>query len=261
MRFADVIRVKDEPAVYSKAQAQISIPVNGTSIQIQSRPGCPLIVDPEQKAAVEYFGVLRTRVLRARTKSDLRVVLITSPQGQDGKTFTSLNLAISLAQLQRERVLLVDGDLRLRDATRNLDAQRSAGLADFLRTSHPFENCVRATSLPHLHVTPAGNVPADSLPGLLEGSGWPEFLQKARERFDFIVVDSVPVSAPIADLELLLSSCDAALLVVQVRRTSREALDFSARQIQDKLLGVIVNNIEPRSNSYYHESRNVKKRG
>lgn len=260
MGLADIVGVKEGLGARARPQEQTSFSV-GAQVQIQSRPGCPLILDPEQKAACEYFGVLRTRLLSARSKGGVRSVLITSPQEQDGKSFISLNLAVSLAQLHQERVLLIDGDLRLNGITRILDLQRSTGIADFLRRSHSFANCVRPTTLPHLYIAPAGNVLGDSLPGILEGPRWPEFLQNAKQQFDLILVDSVPVSAPIADFELLLSACDTALLVVHVRKTTREALDFSAQQMHDKLLGVIVNKIEPRADLNYQSNHNAKKRG
>ena len=224
--------------------SELSYPQASAPVELRSKPACPLITDPEQRPAVEHFGILRARLLNACHKSGVRSVLVSSPQRQDGKSFTSLNLAISLAQLQRMRVLLVDGDLRLKGITRNLELESSIGFADYLQEWAPFEDCVKATTLPHLSVAPAGTVSAESLPAILEGARWPEFIQRAKQEFDLLIVDSVPVSAPIADFELLLNACDAALLVVHVRKTNREAMDVSANRMQGKLLGVVVNNKE-----------------
>jgi receptor protein-tyrosine kinase len=228
-------------------------------VVLRSSPKYPLLVDSEQRAAAEHFGVLRARLLNARSKSGIRSVVITSPQKQDGKSFTSVNLAISLAQLQQMRILLVDGDLRLTGISRMLGLEQSTGLADFLQHWAPFEDCVRRTTLPHLYVAPAGNVAGESLPAILEGPRWPEFIAKGKQEFDLIIVDSVPVSAPIADLELLLNACDASLLVVHIRRTTREAMGFAASRMQDKLLGVVVNNKELRADFDYHSPYNGKK--
>jgi capsular exopolysaccharide synthesis family protein len=195
----------------------------------------------------------------ARTQSNIRTVVIASPQKQDGKSLTSANLAISLAQLRRERILLIDGDLRLNGITRLLGLQGRTGVADFLQQRANFESCIKATTLPHLYVAPAGNVSEESLPAILEGAGWPEFLNRGKSEFGFIIVDSVPISAPIADFELLLAACDALLLVVHVRKTTREALDFTAQQVNGKLLGVVVNNFEPRADSDYRSYYSGKK--
>lgn len=225
---------------------------SGAPVQLRSSPTCPLLVDPEQRAAAEHFAVLRARLLNACNKADIHSVVITSPQKQDGKSFTSLNLAISLAQLQQMRVLLVDGDLRLSGITRMVGLEQAIGLADCLQRSASFEECVKATSLSHLHIAPAGNVAAESLPAILEGSGWMEFIQKSKQEFDLMIVDSVPVTAPIADFELLLNPCDAALLVVRIRKTTRDALDLAAGQLQGKLLGMILNSKELRADFDYH---------
>ncbi len=247
-----MLRVEKEIAVSVSDQQKPSYSQDSALVVLRSNPTYPLLVDPEQRAAAEHFGVLRARLLNARSKSDIRSVVITSPQKQDGKTFTSVNLAISLAQLQQLRILLVDGDLRLSGITRLLELEQSAGLADFLQNWSPFEECVKATTLSHLYVAPAGNVSGDSLPAILEGSRWPEFIQKAKQEFDLLIVDSVPVSAPIADFELLLNACDAALLVVHIRKTKRDALEFVTNQMQGKMLGVIVNNKELRPDFSYH---------
>lgn len=246
-------------AVSISERQRLSYSKDSAPVLLQSSRTCPLLVDPEQREAAEYFGILRARLLSACNKSDIRSVVITSPQKQDGKSFTSLNLAISLAQLRQMRILLVDGDLRLSGGTRILGLDRSTGLADYLQDSESFEDCVKATTLSHLYVAPAGNVPEDSLPAILEGVRWPEFIQRSKQEFDLVIVDSVPISAPIADFELLLNACDASLLVVHVHKTTREAMDLAANQMQGKLLGVVVNNKEVRADSYYQSPYSGKK--
>ncbi len=254
-----VLQVEKESAAGISDQHKPFPSLDGEPVKLRTNAAFPLLVDPEQRAAAEYFGVLRARLLNARSKSNICTLVITSPQMQDGKTFTSVNLAISLAQLQQLRILLVDGDLRLRGITRTLDLEQNAGLADFLQRLAPFEECVKATTLSHLYVASAGNVTDESLPAILEGIRWPEFLQRAKQEFDLVIVDSVPVSAPVADFELLLNACDAALLVVHVRKTTRDAMDCAANRMQGKLLGVVVNNKEPRADSYGYSPYNGKK--
>src|SRR6202043_3021717 len=81
----------------------------------------PLVVDPKLVSAVERFGVMRTRLLNAHAKSGLRTVMITSPHKEEGKSLVCMNLAISLGQLEKHRVLLVDGDFRVKGMTRLLN--------------------------------------------------------------------------------------------------------------------------------------------
>jgi capsular exopolysaccharide synthesis family protein len=251
-REESVLGVEKPIALCLNDRHELSSAENDIRVQLRSSPAYPLIVDPEQRTATEHFGVLRARLLNARSKSDFRSVVITSPQKQDGKSFTSVNLAISLAQLQQMRILLVDGDLRLRGTTGVLGLDQSTGLADFLRHMCPLKKCIWATSLSHLHIAPAGKVAGESLPAILEGSKWREFIQEAKREFDLLIVDSVPVAAPIADFELLLNACDVALLVVHVRKTTRAAMDLAANRLHGKLLGIVVNNREQRADSDYY---------
>jgi len=249
-----------KPQISGKAgEERIFSSQNGEPVVLRADPAYPLLVDPQQKEAAEHFGVLRTRLLTVRAQSGFRSVLLSSPQKEDGKSFTCLNLAISLAQLRKDRILLVDADLRIRGISELLGLPEDKGLFDFLEEREPFESCIRATTLPHLYVTPAGNVSVESLPAVLEGLRWRDFLERAKQEFDMIVVDSVPVSAPIADLELVLAGCDAVLLVVRLRKTTREALDIATRRLKDKLLGVIVNDAQLGKSSTYNSYYGNKK--
>ena len=248
-----------EQTTLSVGNEQTSLSSVRAPVEIRSRPGRPLLVDPGQQAAAEQFAILRARLLNARTKSGIRSLLVTSPQKRDGKTFTSINLAISLAQLQSERVLLVDGDLRLQGITGVLGLRERTGVADFLQRFATFQDCITPTSLPQLYVAPAGKILGNSLPAILEGPRLPDFLNEAKQEFDFIIVDSVPALAPIADFELLLGACDRALLVVHLRKTAREALDFTVQRVRDKVLGVVVNNTECDKHTDYHPDYVAKK--
>lgn len=162
------------------------------------------------------------------------------------------NLAISFGQLGRPRVLLVDADLRVRGLTRILRLQTEPGVSEYLQGKRSFEQTIRATTFPSLAVAGAGNSPEELLPGLLEGPRWSEFLEQAKQHFDLVIVDSVPTAAPIADCELLAAACDGILLVVHLRRTSREALALAKKRIDRKLLGIVINNTDRRLGFDYY---------
>ncbi len=236
---------------------------DGDNHLVTVRPNAryPLLVDPEQVVAAEHFGVLRSRLLSAQAKSGLRSVIITSAQKGEGKSLVCLNLALSLAQLERHRVLLVDGDLRVKGVSQLLGIASEPGLSDFLRDKNSFEDCIRTTNRSHLFVAGAGTQSEEFVPAILEGSRWPEFLEQAKEVADLIIVDSVPVSAPIADFELLTAPCDAALLIVHLRKTSREALSATLQRMDSKLMGVIINNQQAPKNSAYYSYYYGKKSG
>jgi capsular exopolysaccharide synthesis family protein len=233
---------------------------NGEPIIFRADPGYPLVVDPSLGAANEQFGILRARLLNAHSRTGVRSVMITSPQKGEGKSMVCLNLAISLGRLGKSRVLLIDGDLRVRGVTCLLGMNDDSGVCEFLQGKKRFESCVRSTSLPNLSVAAAGIPPEEFLTTILEGPKWPEFLELAKQRFDIILVDSVPVSVQIADFELMSTACDAVLLIVQLRKTTREALARTVQQLNSKLLGVIINNADRDMDLEYHTHSNVKKK-
>jgi polysaccharide biosynthesis transport protein len=214
----------------------------------------PLVVDPKLVSAVERFGVMRTRLLNAHAKSGLRTVMITSPHKEEGKSLVCMNLAISLGQLEKHRVLLVDGDFRVKGMTRLLNLQGEVGVSEYLQGGATFHECIRSSNFPHLSVASVGNLSEESLPAILEGSRWRSFLEEAKQQFDLILIDSVPVAVPIADFELLSAACDGILLVVQLRKTTRDALALSLKQLDNKLIGLVLNNteIQARSDDYSH---------
>lgn len=207
----------------------------------------------DDKRAVEHFGILRSRVLNARGKQGIGAILISSPLRSEGKSFTAANLAASVAELKKDRVLLIDGDLRMRAITKLTGLQEASGLAEYLEHRSTFEDCIRSTTLPGLSVAPAGLSVSAHVAALLEGAGLPEFIRRAKQEFDLVLVDSVPASAPIADFELWLTACDAVLLVTRLSSTTRNALQVSTQKAGSKLLGVVVNNATARSSSEYYK--------
>jgi len=241
----------DEIALNQQGHGERSLPSTPV-VRLEENPVYPVLVGPDQKQAGEHFAVLRARLLEARARSGVSTILLSSPQQQEGKSFTCLNLAISLAQLRTERVLLVDADLRVRGMSNALGLDRGTGLCDYLRERASFEGCVRPTTLPYLHFVSSGDIADQDLPAALEGCRWPMFLRRAKEEFSLVIVDSVPMSAPIVDFELLLHACDAVLLVVFLHKTTREALDIASQKSQGKLLGVVVNNTQCEVSSNYY---------
>jgi capsular exopolysaccharide synthesis family protein len=203
----------------------------------------PLVLDPNHIEAAQAFSILRSRLLGLHKKTGTRSVIITSSDVGDGKTMVATNLALSLGELGSKRILLVDADLRAGSVTRVLKLNHLPGMGEFLQGKRQFDTVIHPTQFPNLSVAPTGLVPKNTLPAILEGSHWPEFMEQAKEKFDLIIVDTVPVSAPVADLELLMAPCDGYLLVVHMRQTRRQSLKrVSARLDPKKCLGVILNN-------------------
>jgi protein-tyrosine kinase len=213
------------------------------SAKFQADPNFPLVLDHSNQMASEAFSILRSRLLSVHSKTGIQSIVITSAEAGDGKTLVAANLALSLGQIGTKRVLLVDADLRAGTATRLLKLKQLPGLGEFLQGRKPFEAVVHPTGFSSLSIAPTGLITQNTLPQILESPRWSEFIEQAKQKFDLIIVDSLPASAPVADLELLAAHCDAFLFVVQMRQTHRDALKRAVLRLDPKkFLGVVINN-------------------
>lgn len=215
------------------------------TIPIPKSPYLPLVSDGSNGAAAESFSILRSRLLSVHNKLKICSVVITSAESGDGKTLVATNLGLSLSQLGTKRILLVDGDLRIGKVSQIFNIGHKVGVSDFLLANATFGSVICATEIPTLALAGAGTVSKKVVSGLLQGPRWPAFIEKAKKEFDLIVVDTIPVSAPVVDLELLSEPCDAVLLVVRIRQTNRQALKRAASRMNaSKFLGVVMNNAD-----------------
>lgn len=190
--------------------------------------------------AEESYRALRTRLLRMRSAQGLRSVVITSAVQGEGKTLTSLNLALCCAQLHEMRVLLVDADIRSFGLSRAVDAPQGLGLADILAGNCPPEEAVLATDHPNLYVLCSGSATTPAAE-LFAGRRWQEFVGWCNETFKLTLMDSPPV-LNLSDVELITAGCDGVLMVVRAQQTKRQTLEKCAGQIDSKkLLGIVYN--------------------
>jgi polysaccharide biosynthesis transport protein len=202
----------------------------------------------------ESYRALRTSVLLSSLGSPPKVILVTSPLPQEGKTTTSINTAIVLAQ-RGGRVLLVDADLRRPGIHKALGLQNTSGLSTLMTGGDGSEDAIVSTEIPNLFVVTAGPPPPQ--PAELLGSTlMKDYLARWREKFDHIVIDTPPALS-VTDAVLLSVEADSVLVVVRSGQTTKAAL----RRVRDllahvnaRITGVVVNAFDLHSNSsYYHQ--------
>jgi capsular exopolysaccharide synthesis family protein len=218
---------------------------------IPQNVGSLLLEGPDSPHA-EAYRVLRTNLLFSRKEGDLRTITVVSGGAGEGKSTTIFNLATVFAQ-NGARVLLVDSDLRRPSLHKLLNVSNSLGLTNFLLKQNTIEEVIQTTGLPTLHFLPSGKLPSSSL-GVLNSTQMREFIQQARERYDFVFFDSPPIMG-VSDASVLASEVDIALLVIQYRKYP-QVMTQRAKQMVEKvggnLLGVVLNNINISQDSYYY---------
>jgi len=213
----------------------------------------------------EAYGLLQTHLAFAHAGPPVKVVVVTSPLAEDGKTTCATNLAITLA-LRGSRTLLIDADLRRGVVHVPFEVNRAPGLSEALVQPDLASGVIRKVSVGpegrELHFMTTGALPANPS-GLLE-TGFPAVLAALRERFEFIVIDCPPVNI-ISDACVLGLQADGVLVVARSGVTQSGALAYATEQLSRvgvPLLGVVLNDIDFKRDvgydaSYQHYAANA----
>jgi capsular exopolysaccharide synthesis family protein len=182
-------------------------------------------------------------LLFSQPETPPKVILLTSPSPAEGKTATTLNLAIALAQ-DGHSVLVIDADLRRGCCHKRLGITNHRGLSNVLTGNLSLEEAVQATSVSGLSLLSRG-IPPPNPTDLLGSQKMRQTLSTLRESFNFILIDSPPAIA-VSDAAVLSVMCDGILLVFHGKKTTT----VSARQAMERLdavrapfLGAILNSI------------------
>ena len=247
----------------------------------------PLIVhDAPQSRTAEAFRVLQAKLPFLNPGASVKTILVTSATRGEGKSTTSSNLAVALAQ-RGNRVLLIDADMRRpsqhntfpREELLHLEDTgdipnsefpvvrvdtRKPGLSEALiqLTSENGEDVlhttIKQTGIPNLHLVPSGTVPPNPIE-LLNSEMMTHWLELAKSEYDVIVIDSPPIRA-VADPMILANIVDAIVYVFDITKTRRSDILAGLRDLTDafptKGIGVLCNMINPKqAKSYGYYSR------
>ena len=206
-----------------------------------------------QSQMAESYRALRTSLLLTSLGGPPKVILVTSALPQEGKTTTSINTAIVLAQ-KGTRVLLIDADLRRPSIHKTLGMGPKTGLSNVLTGNATLQQAVvRSTLMPTLFVLPAGTPPPNPAE-LLASSNMKDILAELREQYDHIIVDTPPTLS-VTDAVVMSTRADAVVLVIRSGQTTKQALRRSRDillQVNARVAGVLLNAVDLTSPDYYY---------
>jgi capsular exopolysaccharide synthesis family protein len=203
----------------------------------------PIVSDEHRSGAAEAYRALRTNVLAAVEKAGKKVMLVTSADSKEGKTLTSLNLALMIAKTGK-KVLLLDMDLRRGVLHKSFELERSPGIVDALSEHRPLSSVVQATPHENLWFASAGTIEKNTSE-LLHATDLEAFLGEVVATYDYLVLDSAPVLR-VTDT-VILAGCPlvCVIYVAHANRTSKPVIRYSLDMLGDvHVIGMIVNSIE-----------------
>jgi len=179
-----------------------------------------------QNQLSEAVDGIRTMLMHASRSENLRVIMITSASGGEGKTSLATQLAASLARAWR-KTLLIDGDLRKPAAHKAFDVPLGPGFSELLRNEVSLPDAIKPTPLGRLWLMPAGHFDSHAVQALAQDSMRGIF-EQLKQQYDFIILDSCPV-LPVADTLLLGQHADGVIFSI-LRDVSRIPAVHAAHQ-------------------------------
>lgn len=199
--------------------------------------------DQARPDAVEQYRKLAATMHHAQVDRGIKVLLVASAIMGEGKTLTSTNLALTLSESYRRRVLLVDADLRKPSLHDVFQVPNVSGLSDGLEGDADQRLSLLQVS-PTLTLLPAGRPLHDPM-GALTSTRMRRILEEAREAFDWVIIDTPPVGM-LTDANILSQMVDGSLLVVSAGRTPFGIVQKAAEALgRERLLGVVLNRVDP----------------
>lgn len=248
-----------------EAESRLGVPVLGTvslfrkESKGKAEGGIEKIVVSDPKSTfAESYKSLRTAIMLSSADTPPRSVLVTSAGPGEGKTTTSVNLALAVAQIGH-KVLLMDADLRKPAIHKIFEKSNNRGLSTYLAgDSSEFSHC---GPLPNMDIITSGPVPPNPSE-LLSAQRFITLMSDLKAKYDLIVCDSPPVLT-VTDSLVLSRQFDGTVVVVRAGKTSYEFVQnalkiLRGRRVDDmrpNIFGILINAIDLRKSDYYYYYR------
>lgn len=203
-----------------------------------------------QSPVAETFRSVRTNLQFFSAGKKHSVILVTSSQEDEGKSFVAYNLAQAYSQLGK-KTLLMHFDLRKTDATMGMKNLSGKGITDYLINSAQLDELIVHIKEDNLDVMYAGLVPPNPVE-LIAGDYTDDLFDKVNERYDYIIVDTPPVGV-VTDAYLLMKYAQIKIYVVRFGHTHKELFRMNIKSMMDKgikNLAVVFNGVKTQGHAY-----------
>lgn len=210
-----------------------------------------VVMEQPQSAFAESYSALRTALLFCSAERAPKKILISSAAPREGKTTTSVNLALSLAK-SGKRVVLIDGDLRKPSLHKIFKMSNERGLSSFLAGA-PGNDILKSGSLPNLSLVTSGPIPPNPSE-LLSSNRMKALIEDFCKEFDMVICDSPPLLS-VSDCKMLCGAFDGTVLVARAHQTTYDIASRALKALRDvktRVFGVVINGLDLKKGGYYH---------
>jgi capsular exopolysaccharide synthesis family protein len=231
-------------------QRKLGVPLLGVTPKLAGPTDVrTALMEPRSPLSESYFSIL-TSLQFSTPHGTPGTVMLTSAQAKEGKSTTSLALALGLLRIG-SRVLLIDADMRNPSLHKTFGRPLESGLSNLLTGKGKLKDYIQETGTPNLSLLMAGQVPPNPAE-LLSGDAVARLIAEAAKQFDHVIVDGPPVLG-LADAPLLSRAVESTVLVIEAGRTSAAQARHAVERlfaVQGHIIGAILTKFDVRSAGY-----------
>lgn len=211
------------------------------------------VIHNSKSLVAEAFRTLRSNLQFSEFGKNLKVIVVTSSNPNEGKSEVSINLAACLAQ-QGKKVIIIDADMRRPTQHKLTNLNNTEGLSTFLLKKSGVDS-IRHLTIDgvNLDVLPSGPIPPNPSE-MLASISMEQTIKAFEDFYDYVIIDTPPLLAA-TDSQVLSSISDATLLVVDIKKTKRRQVIEAKRRLDNvgaRLLGVVMNKVDSHKDTYYY---------
>jgi capsular exopolysaccharide synthesis family protein len=204
-------------------------------------------------ALCEQYRSLRARIFSMNPSGQHQIITVTSSVPEEGKSVTTMNLSICVAESSHHRVLVIDADFRRASLARMVGARHNPGTAELVLGEARLEDVIQHTPYPNMKLMSAGKLGASSYGELLASPQIRTVFEQLRQHFSYIFLDTPPVTT-VSDVSMLAPLTDGALMVVEMGRTPEPTVQLAVRTLQTNnvnVLGCVLSRYRDQRKHYY----------
>jgi capsular exopolysaccharide synthesis family protein len=218
-----------------------------------------LIAQNNPKSPItEQYRLIRTNIQFSSVDKEIKTIVVTSSEPNDGKSTTAANLAIVLAQ-EEKKVLLVDADLRKPSVHYAFNLSNIHGLTSVLTKKIDFKKTILNSNVSNLDILTSGPIPPNPSE-LLNSKAIEAAIDELKQIYDYIIFDTPPVLV-VPDSQIVANKCDGVIMVVASGKTNKQSA-VKAKDLLMKantsLLGVVLNGVQTDNSNYYYYKTQTK---